>query len=159
MVHSTTDSTVHSMSSSSLEHCICTTSRRQVLTYMYIILLYVAFRTLRQYRDRRKLEAWTMPYSCFEWLQVFFIGHSTIDNTVHSMPLNNLEHCICTTTMTNIRCDRVSTMVPPGYKLQSIDRYGFFSIWIHYERLSWALTLSASFEYLCCGGFQCVGRL
>ena len=24
--------------------------------------------------------------------------HSTIGSTVHSMPLNSLEHCICTTT-------------------------------------------------------------
>ena len=46
--------------------------------------------------------------------------HSTIGSTVHSMPLNSLEHCICTTTMTNIRPDRDSNLVPPGYKPQSI---------------------------------------
>ena len=73
-----------------------------------------------QYRDRRKPEAGTMPYSYFEWLQGFFIVHSTIGSTVHSMPLNSLEHCICTTTMTNIRPDRDFNLVPPGYKPQSI---------------------------------------
>ena len=66
-----------------------------------------------QYRDRRKPEAGTMPYSYFEWLQGFFIVHSTIGRTVHSRPLNSLEHCICTTTMTNIRPDRDSNLVPP----------------------------------------------
>ena len=61
-----------------------------------------------------------MPYSYFECLQGFFIVHGTIGSTVHSMPLNSLEHCICTTTMTNIRPDRDSNLVPPGYKPQSI---------------------------------------
>ena len=46
--------------------------------------------------------------------------HSTIGSTVHSMLLNSLEHCICTTTMTNIRPDRDSNLVPPCYKPQSI---------------------------------------
>ena len=53
-----------------------------------------------QYRNRRKPEAGTMPYSYFEWLQGLFIVHSTICSTAHSMPLNSSEHCICTTTMT-----------------------------------------------------------
>ena len=42
------------------------------------------------------------------------------DSTLHPIPLNSLEHCICTTTMTNIRPDRDSSLVPPGYKPQSI---------------------------------------
>ena len=42
--------------------------------------------------------------------------HSSTGSTVHSMPLNSLEHCICTTTMSNIRPDRDSNLVPPGYK-------------------------------------------
>ena len=84
------------------------------------IWLYVVFCTLRKYRDRRKPEAGTMPYSYFEWLQDFFIVYSTIDSTVHSMPLNSLEYCICTTTMTNIWPARDSNLVPSGYKPQSI---------------------------------------
>ena len=72
-----------------------------------------------QYRDRRKPEAGIVPYSYFEWLQGFFIVHSTIGSTVHSMILNSLEHCICTTTITNVRPDRDSNLVPPGYKPQS----------------------------------------
>ena len=72
------------------------------------------------YRDRRKPEAGTMPYSYFECLQGFFIVHGTIGSSVHSMTLNSLEHCICTTTMTNIHPDRDSSLVPPGYKPQSI---------------------------------------
>ena len=44
-----------------------------------------------QYRDRRKLEARTMPYSYFEWLRGFSIVQSTIDSNVQSMPLNRLE--------------------------------------------------------------------
>ena len=47
-----------------------------------------------------------------EWLQGFFTVHSTIDNTVHSRPLNGLEHCICTTLMTHIRPGRDSNPVP-----------------------------------------------
>ena len=73
-----------------------------------------------QYCDRGKPEAGTMPYSYFERLQGFFIVHGTIGSTVHSMPLNSLEHYTCTTTMTNIRPDRDSNLVPPGYKPQSI---------------------------------------
>ena len=36
------------------------------------------------------------------------------------MPWNSLEHCIGTTTMTNILPDRDSSLVPPGYKPKSI---------------------------------------
>ena len=50
----------------------------------------------------------------------YFIVHSTIGSTVHFRPLNSLEHCICTTTTTNIRPDWDSYLVPPGYKPQSI---------------------------------------
>ena len=66
--------------------------------------------------DRRKPETGIMPYSYFEWLQGFFIVHSTIGSTLHFRPLNSLYHCINTTTMTNIRPDRDSNMVPPGYR-------------------------------------------
>ena len=46
--------------------------------------------------------------------------HSIIGGTVHSMPLNSLEDCTCTTTMTNIRPDWNSNLVLPGYRHQSI---------------------------------------
>ena len=46
--------------------------------------------------------------------------HSTTCSTVHSRPFNSLEHCICTTTTTNILPDRDSNLIPPGYKPQSI---------------------------------------
>ena len=46
--------------------------------------------------------------------------HSTTGSTVHSRPFNSLEHCICTSTTTNILPDRDSNLVPPGYKPQSI---------------------------------------
>ena len=46
-----------------------------------------------QYRDRRKPEAGTVPYSYFERLQGFFRVLSTIGSTVHSRPLNSSEHC------------------------------------------------------------------
>ena len=86
-----------------------------------LILLYVAFCTIMAIsRQKEARKAGTMPYSYFEWLQGFFIVHSTRGSTVHSMPLNSLEHCICITTMTNIRLDRDLNLVPPGYKPQSI---------------------------------------
>ena len=34
----------------------------------------------------------------------------------HCTPLNSLEHCICRTTMTNVRPDRGLNLVHPGYK-------------------------------------------
>ena len=43
--------------------------------------------------------------------KVFFILQSTIDSTAHSRPLNSLEHCICTTLMTNMRHGRNSNPV------------------------------------------------
>ena len=51
--------------------------------------------------------------------------HNTIGSTVHSIPLNILEHCISTTTRINIRPDRNSNMVLPGYKSsrQYINRW------------------------------------
>ena len=53
-------------------------------------------------------------------LQGFFIVHSTIGSTVHSMSLDILEYCICTATKTNIRPDRDSNLVHTGCKPQSI---------------------------------------
>ena len=49
---------------------------------------------------------------------------STVGPTLH-MPLNNLEHCICTTTMTHIQFDGDSNLLPPGYKPQSIRMSNF----------------------------------
>ena len=37
-------------------------------------------------------------------------------------PLNSLEHCICTTTITIIRRAQHSNLVPPGYKPQNQGR-------------------------------------
>ena len=71
-----------------------------------------ALRRFLHNHGKMKPEARTMPYSYFERLQGFFIVHSTIGSTVHTMPLNSLEHCIRTTTMTNIRPDRDSNLVP-----------------------------------------------
>ena len=95
-------------------------SARHILLYEYENCFTSLSAKSWQYRDRRKPEAGTIPYSYFEWLQGFFIVHSAIGSTIHPMPLNSLEHCICTTTMTNIRPDRDSNLVPSGYKPQSI---------------------------------------
>ena len=72
---------------------------------------------------------------------IFFIVYNTIGNTVHSMPLNSLEHGICTATMTNIRPDRDSNLVRPGYKAQSMRmshrirprQQGMFTEWCQIE--------------------------
>ena len=85
------------------------------------------------------------PTLIFKWFQGFFIMNSSIGCTVHAMPLNSLEHCICTTTMTNILHDRDSNMVPPGYKPQLIrmshkvnpETKGCFSIWNHHNKMSY----------------------
>ena len=70
-----------------------------------------------QYRDRRRTEAGTMPYSYFEWLQGFIIVHSIIGSTVHSRPLNSLYmHCKCTAIYPARPGFEHGT---PGYKLQS----------------------------------------
>ena len=63
-----------------------------------------------QYRDRRKSEFGTMPYPYRTTSGVLY-GAQCIDSTAHSIPLNSLEHCICTTPMTNIRPDRASSSV------------------------------------------------
>ena len=44
--------------------------------------------------------------------------HSTIGNTVHSMPLNSLDHSIYTPTMKNIRHDRDS-----GFLIEAFHFY------------------------------------
>ena len=60
-------------------------------------------------------------YTFIEQFQGLFIVHNTIDNTAHSRPLNSLEHCIGTTSMTNIRSGRVSYPVPLSSEPQ-LDR-------------------------------------
>ena len=51
---------------------------------------------------------------------IIYMVYSTTCSTVHYRPLNSLEHCICTVTMTNIRPDRDSNPVLQGFKPQSI---------------------------------------
>ena len=48
------------------------------------------------------------------------IATEGIEGIIVQSTIGSLEHCICTTTMTNIRLDRDSNLVPPGYKPQSI---------------------------------------
>ena len=54
---------------------------------------------------------------------------------IHSRPLNSLEHCICTTAMTNIRPDRHSSLVPPGYKPRAVDT----NVMSHRGRSPWLM--------------------
>ena len=85
-----------------------------------------------RYRDRRNPEAGTMPYSYLEWPQKFFIVRSAIGSTVHSRPLNSLEHCICTITMTNIRPDRDSR---PQAPVDTNEPLGLsFFLWYFFNR-------------------------
>ena len=53
-----------------------------------------------------------------EWLQGLFIVHSTIDKIAHSRHFNSLEHCVCTTSMTNIRPGLDSNPVVLSFKPQ-----------------------------------------
>ena len=53
----------------------------------------------------------------------FFIVHSAIDITAHTMPLNSLEHCIGTTSMTNIRPDQDLNPAALSFEPQQ-DRMG-----------------------------------
>ena len=54
-----------------------------------------------------------------EWLQMFFIVHSTKDSTTHSRPLNNVDHCICWTSVKIMRPDWDSNPVPLSFEPQS----------------------------------------
>ena len=75
------------------------------------ILLYVASCTIMAIS--RQKEAQSRDYALLLFRMTSrVIWPSTIGSTVHSMPLNSLEHCICTATMTNIRIDRDSKLVP-----------------------------------------------
>ena len=74
--------------------------------------------------------------------------HNTIGSTVHSMPLNSFEHCICTTTMTvkvhsfstmtNIWIDRNSNLVPPGYSPSRCDVAHFYYYFIENIKIEFA---------------------
>ena len=83
--------------------------------YCFTSLLHIE--AISQQKEARSRD---YTYSYFELFQGFFLVHSTLDIAVHSMPLNSMEHCICTTMMTNIRPERHSNLVHPGYKPQSI---------------------------------------
>ena len=66
------------------------------------------------WQNSSKLATERSPHSgqcptLIEWLQGFFILHITIDSTTHSRHLNSLEHCTCTTSMTDIRPGRDSS--------------------------------------------------
>ena len=84
------------------------------------ILLYVALCTIMAIS--RQKAAWSRNYcpTLIEWLQGFFKVHSTINTTSHShsRPLSSLEHCICTTLMSNIRPGRDSNPVHLSFKPQ-----------------------------------------
>ena len=53
------------------------------------------------------------------YLSVFFIVHTTIESTARSGPLNSLEHCVWTTSMTSIRLGRDSNQVHLCFEPQS----------------------------------------
>ena len=59
-------------------------------------------------------------------LHRFFIVHSAIDITAHSIPFNSLEHCICTTSMTNIRPDQDLNPVALSFEPKQ-DRMGHWA--------------------------------
>ena len=96
-----------------------------------------------QYRDRRRPEAGTMPY--FFWINdfkgSFIIVHSTMDITAHSGSSNSLEHCICTTPMTNIRPGQGSNPVPLSFEPQPdrmCHRERPYMI-MYYRQINWAV--------------------
>ena len=68
----------------------------------------------------RQKEARSLDYALLLFWMTSRVLHSAHISTVHSIPSNSLERCIWTTTMTNIRLDRDSNLVPSGYKPQSI---------------------------------------
>ena len=80
-------------------------------------MMYAASAQLWQYRDRRKPETGTMPYSC-RMPSRFFILHNKINSTAHSRHLNSWEHWICTVSMTSIRPDRNSSPVHLSFEPQ-----------------------------------------
>ena len=63
-------------------------------------------------------------------IQGFIIMRITIHNIVPSRPLNSLEHCLCSTSMTNIRTGRDSKPVPLSFKPQ-LDRIDLEVMWIN----------------------------
>ena len=62
-----------------------------------------------QYRDRRKPEAGTMPYSYFEWLQGFFIVHNTLYSALYTP-------CLWTVWSTVYAQPRWQISVPTGIR-------------------------------------------
>ena len=78
-------------------------------------------------------------------LRALYSSQYPIGSTINSMPLDSLEHCICTTTMTNIRPNLNSNIVPLGYKPQSIrmshqGRLCRIVVWLFYK-CTWAAAL------------------
>ena len=76
--------------------------------------------TLRRFQHNEKIsrqkEAQSRDYALLLFRMTSRVPYSTQYHTVYSITLNSSEHCICTTTMKNIRPDRDSNLVPPGYK-------------------------------------------
>ena len=80
------------------------------------ILLYVAFCTIMAISQQKETGSRDCSLLLSNDFQGFFIVHSTIDTTAHSRPFNSLKHCICTTSMTNIRPSRDSNPVPLEFR-------------------------------------------
>ena len=83
-----------------------------MICYIYVCRPYIALRRFLHIEAiSRPKEARSQDYALllFRLTSRLFIVHSTIDSTVHSMPLNSLRHCICKATLTNIRPDRDSS--------------------------------------------------
>ena len=79
---------------------------------------YLAFCTIMAILRQKK--ARSRNYALLLFQMTSRVLYSAQYHRQHSMPLLSLEHCICTTTMTNIRPDRDSNLSYLGYKPQSI---------------------------------------
>ena len=71
---------------------------------------------LRRFHGNIATEKSPKPGLCPTLISNDFKGivYNTIGSTIHSIPLHSLQHCIWTTSMTNIWPYQDSNLVPPG---------------------------------------------
>ena len=95
-------------------HLIILPTLHPYLFYSIQIEKLLRFLTYWEPRSAAKTKS-VKPGLCptpIKWLWVFFIGHIIITSPADSKTSNTLEHCICTTSMSNIWTGRDSNPVP-----------------------------------------------
>ena len=105
------------------QHWIYEIFKLLIYMYMNMNLIIALRRFLHNHGDIKEARSRNYALLLFWMTTRVLYSAQYHSSTVHSIHFNSLDQFICTTTMTNVRPDRDSNLVPSGYnnKPQSIQ--------------------------------------